>query len=324
MAYKKLFINVLIFLMLVSFATAFTIDVVCPKDSVAPGEKITCDFNLIEDVATGKIFGAQFVISATGFTADTTFFTATAPVLGSSSGLGKQTLLYKMTADGQSKGNLGKANFVAGTTAGTYDITITPEAGTDLTGGNKDTIKIVATDPNAAKKEICNNGIDDDGKGGKDCADLACSSDPACADGKVANGNSCFSDKQCVAGSKCTNNLCGVDAPKESNCADGKDDDSNGNIDCADSACVADNACTPGTVANGKACATTSQCLSSSTCKAGICTAPVDPNAGTTQITVSKVNEGVLKGISDVLDKKDDTTFEKALAIVKILKTIFK
>jgi hypothetical protein len=30
------------------------------------------------------------------------------------------------------------------------------------------------------KKEICNNGIDDDGDGRVDCADADCADDPAC------------------------------------------------------------------------------------------------------------------------------------------------
>ncbi len=94
--------------------------------------------------------------------------------------------------------------------------------------------------------EICNNGIDDNGDGKIDCADTDCLG-AAC---KTAAGGSgvCDSSGQCI---------CTPASASETNCNDGKDDDCNGLIDCADPACNAQ-ACT---AANGGA----------GTCGSGAC-----------------------------------------------------
>ena len=289
MKYKKLFVNVLIFLFMISFATAFTIDVVCPKDNVIPGEKITCDLNLIEDVPTGTIFGAQFVVNAPGFTADTTFFTATAPVLGSSSGIGKQTLLYKMSTDGQTKGNIGKINLVAGNVEATNDITITPEAGTSLTGGNKDTLTI--------KKAAAPSCTPECGTGST-CTSGTC----VCSD---SNKKYDTTTKTCVAKEICDNNA---------------DDDTDQLIDCADSDCVVDSVCTAGNLVKGKACATGNQCGSPLVCTANLCADAAPPDLSVTASSAEQ--KTLLQNIAKALDD-NDTSFKKAVAIVGILKSFF-
>ena len=75
-------------------------------------------------------------------------------------------------------------------------------------------IRCVGTPP-PVTTEICNDGIDNDGNNLIDCADPACTSDPACTPPPV------------------TTEICN----------DGIDNDGNNLIDCADPACTSDPAC---------------------------------------------------------------------------------
>jgi len=65
--------------------------------------------------------------------------------------------------------------------------------------------------------EICDNGLDDNGNGSVDCADIACVSFPACIIVPPPTST--------------------PPAPVPEICNNGNDDDLNGQIDCADSAC---------------------------------------------------------------------------------------
>lgn len=81
-----------------------------------------------------------------------------------------------------------------------------------------------------AAKEICMNGLDDDGDGRVDCADTECPGTTTC-------GQGCY----CIGGQ-----------PHESGCTDGLDNDKDATIDCRDfdcgpctgaSTCCPDGAC---------------------------------------------------------------------------------
>lgn len=79
-----------------------------------------------------------------------------------------------------------------------------------------------------AIESICNDGFDNDGDGFTDCADLGCD-DRTCA----PNGFECISQTcQCGGG--------GTPQAVETNCADGRDNDCDTFIDCADPSCIGD------------------------------------------------------------------------------------
>jgi cysteine-rich repeat protein len=110
-----------------------------------------------------------------------------------------------------------------------------------------------------ATQEICDNGVDDDGNGRVDCADPACLSAPVCnrcGDGKATGREDCdgtdlrgktcadFGFNQgtlsCLA-SACIYDLRGCSVVEI--CDNGKDDDGDGLVDCADPDCAASAAC---------------------------------------------------------------------------------
>ncbi len=103
-------------------------------------------------------------------------------------------------------------------------------------------------------KEICGNGVDDDGDGNADCDDSDCAYDPSCEDsGEDAKTEICDNgidddgdgaidceDSDCADDAACKES--GEDAKTEI-CDNGIDDDGDGAIDCADSDCANDAAC---------------------------------------------------------------------------------
>ncbi len=73
-------------------------------------------------------------------------------------------------------------------------------------------------------REVCTNGVDDDGDGLVDCSDVAdCGTDPFCM-------------------------MCMPNAPEAAFCNDGRDNDCNGLIDCLDPGCAGSPACRCGGV----------------------------------------------------------------------------
>jgi hypothetical protein len=88
--------------------------------------------------------------------------------------------------------------------------------------------------------EICNDGIDNDCNGKIDCQDTACqpsgTTPGSFCDG---NGNRCSAPTTGVASScsVCSGNG-GTAEARETSCSDGKDNDCDGLIDCADSDCL--------------------------------------------------------------------------------------
>ena len=91
---------------------------------------------------------------------------------------------------------------------------------------------LAACDGNDAKKEICNNGIDDDNDGFIDCEDLDCLKSTViecdCTDG-IDNDNNSFTD--------CEDLACLESTEIECNCSDEIDNDNDSFIDCDDSDC---------------------------------------------------------------------------------------
>jgi len=91
----------------------------------------------------------------------------------------------------------------------------------------------------------CSDGVDNDSDGQTDCADLGCTSDPACVGP---------SPEVCVGGIDedgdglvdCVDPDCAGDpaCPSSENCSDGVDNDSDGFVDCQDLDCANYGACT--------------------------------------------------------------------------------
>ncbi len=128
---------------------------------------------------------------------------------------------------------------------------------------------IISIAPEVAEqyKEICGNGVDDDGNALKDCDDPVCAahenckSIPKCGNGILDNGEDCdgnafLSDKnQCVmwsnaynSGNVACNPDCTINYDKctliqEEICDNKVDDDGNGLVDCKDPACLSDDVC---------------------------------------------------------------------------------
>jgi hypothetical protein len=99
------------------------------------------------------------------------------------------------------------------------------------------------------KDEVCNDGKDNNKDGKTDCADAACSADPACAVTEDCDNNTdddgdglvdCADATNCCADAACAQDP--VCSPTE-DCDNGVDDDGDNQIDCADNDCNADAAC---------------------------------------------------------------------------------
>ncbi len=96
------------------------------------------------------------------------------------------------------------------------------------------------------RKEICDNGIDDNGNGLTDCADPECyyhvacigTTPENCTNGIDDNGNGLTdcADPECFSHSACTGTT-------PENCTNGIDDSGNGLTDCADPECFSHAAC---------------------------------------------------------------------------------
>lgn len=127
----------------------------------------------------------------------------------------------------------------------------------------------------------CNDGVDNDCNGKVDCADLNCQPTVG-APGKTCGpfGKSCTTDAGGSCG--CSGNG-GVAEATETSCGDGFDNDCNGKIDCADTACAARSCDGSGSV--GK------------TCSAGLCTCL----GGATEIC----NDGVDNNCNGLTDCQD-------------------
>jgi hypothetical protein len=211
---KKLIICLFVLVIFLPIVAAFNIDVDCP-DSASPGETVSCRFILDTSIPDGEVFGAQFVINAPGFTAGTPFFTPTLPVLGDSGGLGAQTLLFKLAANGQTAGEVATFNLIAGQQEGAFDVSLSDLV--SVSGSTPDSIHIIAEESSCIPKpEICNDGVDNDCDLLTDCADPDC---------QIAN-------------------TAGADICWEATCNDGIDNDRSISItlevvaDCADSDCA--------------------------------------------------------------------------------------
>ena len=79
-----------------------------------------------------------------------------------------------------------------------------------------------------------------------DCMVAVCNPESGqCEDGPSQDGKSCDDGDPCTAGDSCTDGACTPGAGKgcETECADGNDDDGDGDIDCDDVDCADDAAC---------------------------------------------------------------------------------
>lgn len=129
--------------------------------------------------------------------------------------------------------------------------------------------------------ENCGNGADDDGNGQTDCADTACANlQCTLPAGSVGVG-------RCNAAGACQ---CAVDGgtsePVEQTCDDGKDNDCDGQVDCADTGCDA------------KACTLSSGVRAS--CKQGSCQCPNVPES--TDVTCKDGIDNDCDGTVDCAD----------------------
>ncbi len=97
----------------------------------------------------------------------------------------------------------------------------------------------------------CADGVDNDGDTYVDCNDANCASDPSCvvdcAAAPLCSATSCCPlfmpmPDSCGPGCLCTSYVlfCGV---RETNCADAKDNDEDGKVDCFDDDCTGSPAC---------------------------------------------------------------------------------
>ncbi len=112
-------------LMLVSLVTAFNLDVICPGYAFLPGDEVSCNLRLDEGIPE-SIFGLQFAVQAEGLTDADEFFQPFDPLVGSSGGLGGQTLLFTLTPFAVPAGNVAKINLEIppGTLDGDYEVSL--------------------------------------------------------------------------------------------------------------------------------------------------------------------------------------------------------
>jgi hypothetical protein len=91
-------------------------------------------------------------------------------------------------------------------------------------------------------RELCGNGIDDDGDGLVDCVDVDCGL-ASCDDDNPCTIDSCLDDGTCVSEPVAGDPSCGIGClcsggePTEIACGDRVDNDGDGLIDCQDDDC---------------------------------------------------------------------------------------
>lgn len=211
----------------VPVTTVFGINVQCTS-SVRQNDFINCTLALNNTVPAGNIFGAQFVINARNLspsgigTAGINFQTIS-PFLGSSAGLGGQTVLYKQTADATPAGPLATFS-LRGTANGVYNVNLSNLI--VVSGSRSATVLVQGSSPIGGS---CTSTAD--------CAlvpfitnpstaVVSCANDGLCGGAQAA----CGSVQQCI-NPGCLNARC--INPFET-CNDGIDNDRDGFIDCAD------------------------------------------------------------------------------------------
>ena len=146
---------------------------------------------------------------------------------------------------------------------------------------------IIQTAPEVASqfKEICGNGVDDDGNGKTDCNDPACSGNASCGSSatEICNNNiddngdgkvDC-NDPQCTNATNCKQEICNNNI----------DDNGDGKIDCYDSQCSNATICKQEICNNniddngdGKIDCYDPQCVSNSVCQVENCDNNIDDN----------------------------------------------
>jgi subtilisin-like proprotein convertase family protein len=94
----------------------------------------------------------------------------------------------------------------------------------------------------------CSDGVDDDGDGDRDCADVDCSNVPPCVpETNCTNGT----DDNANGLIDCVDPTCdgvsGCEYGTEQSCSDGADNDGDSNADCADPDCAQEPSCVPET-----------------------------------------------------------------------------
>ena len=75
--------------------------------------------------------------------------------------------------------------------------------------------------------EVCGDGVDNDGDGLTDCADIECVCTEECDNGADDDGDGDIDCEDADCEEACT----------EANCVDGLDDNGNGDVDCEDEDC---------------------------------------------------------------------------------------
>lgn len=110
-------------LLLVSLAMAFNLNVVCPGYAFLPGDEVSCNLRLDEDIPR-SIFGLQFVIRAGGLTEADGFFQPFDPLAGSSGGLSQPTVLFTLMPFLIEAGSIAEINLEIppGTLDGDYQV----------------------------------------------------------------------------------------------------------------------------------------------------------------------------------------------------------
>jgi len=106
------------------------------------------------------------------------------------------------------------------------------------------------TDPtvNPGAEEICDDWVDNDCAGGRDCMDAACAGAASCYESDCADGDDNDGDglTDCEDGECSAELFC-----YESDCSDGDDEDSDGQIDCEDDDCWGTVICEPSLIVLG-------------------------------------------------------------------------
>jgi hypothetical protein len=149
--------------------------------------------------------------------------------------------------------------------------------------------------PAQVTETSCGDGIDNDCDGFTDCADPNCQ--PAGAvPGKacLANGFLCTAAGACA----CSGNG-GVAQATETSCADGKDNDCDGSIDCADSDCLGQACVRPTGGSVGTVCSAAGACVCSG-------------NGGTPQATETSCSDGFDNDCDGLIDCQDPDCGGKA------------